>query len=75
MKNLLSNPDPPFYDVASFCAAHQISRAYLYTLWSDGKGPRRTKLGRRTLITGQAAQAWRRKLEQETGEPEQRPAG
>lgn len=58
--------DPPAYTVARFCEQHHISRSYLYELWRDGRGPRRTKLGRRTLITGEAAAAWRLRMERET---------
>lgn len=58
--------DPPTYTVDAFCKAHHISRAYLYQLWTEGRGPRRTKLGRRTLISGESAAAWRRRMEEET---------
>ena len=56
--------DPPVYEVPAFCEAHGISRGYLYALWSEGRGPRRMKLGRRTLISGEAAADWRRQLEE-----------
>lgn len=62
--------DPAAYTVSSFCEEHHISRSYLYRLWSEGRGPRRTKLGRRTLISGEAAAAWRRQMEAETLERE-----
>lgn len=58
--------DPATYTVASFCEAHNISRSYLYWLWAEGRGPRRTKLGRRTLISGEAAAEWRLRMEAET---------
>lgn len=58
--------DPPTYTVDAFCEAHHISRAYLYQLWNEGLGPRRTKLGRRTFISGEAASEWRRRLEEQT---------
>ena len=58
--------DPPVYSVPAFCQAHGISRGYLYELWKAGSGPRRTKLGRRTLISGEAAVEWRRQMEAET---------
>jgi hypothetical protein len=58
--------DPPLYNVSAFCEAHDISRGYLYQLWTEGRGPRRTKLGRRTVITGEAAAEWRRRMERET---------
>jgi len=58
--------DQPTYTVNAFCKAHHISRAFLYRLWSQGRGPDRTKLGRRTLITGEAAARWRRRMEEAT---------
>lgn len=58
--------DPPIYTVETFCEAHHISRSYLYRLWSEGQGPKRTKLGRRTLISREAAAEWRRRMEAET---------
>lgn len=61
--------DPPLYNVPAFCEAHDISRGYLYQLWSEGRGPRRTKLGRRTVITGEAAAEWRHRMERETPHP------
>lgn len=60
--------DPPLYNVPAFCEAHDISRGYLYQLWSEGRGPRRTKLGRRTVITGEAAAEWRRRMERATAQ-------
>lgn len=71
MKSTAANsPDPAAYTVSSFCEEHHISRSYLYQLWSEGRGPRRTKLGRRTLISGEAAADWRRRMEAETREQE-----
>ena len=49
------------YGVGPFCEAHDISRAYLYKLWSQGKGPIYIQLGRRRLITAEAAAEWRRR--------------
>lgn len=62
--------DPVTYTVSSFCEAHGISRSYLYRLWSEGRGPVRTKIGRRTLISGEAAAAWRRRMQAQTLERE-----
>ena len=62
--------DPATYTVPGFCREHHISRSYLYRLWNEGRGPRRTKVGRRTLISGEAAAAWRRRMEAETTEQE-----
>jgi predicted DNA-binding transcriptional regulator AlpA len=51
------------YTVAEFCAAHKISRSKLYELWRAGIGPRRVKVGAKSLITGESAYEWRRQLE------------
>jgi hypothetical protein len=47
------------YSVTDFCKAHSISRAYLYLLLKTGRGPRLMKVGRRTLISAEAALEWR----------------
>ena len=65
--------DPATYTVTGFCREHNLSRSYLYQLWSEGRGPRRLKIGRRTLISGEAAADWRLRMERET--EEQAPSG
>jgi hypothetical protein len=55
--------DPPIYSVSDFCKAHCIARSFLYLLLREGRGPRLTKLGRRTLITREAAAEWRAQME------------
>lgn len=55
----MSDLEPLFYDVNSFCAASQISRSFFYKLSRAGKGPAVTKLGNRTVISTAAAKAWR----------------
>ena len=54
--------DPPAYSVSEFCAAHRIARGTFYKLLKAGEGPQIVKVGRRTLIPGEAAFAWRQKL-------------
>ena len=49
--------------VDEFCEAHRICRATVYNLWRDDIGPDRVKVGRRTLITVEAAARWRAQLE------------
>jgi len=49
---------PAAYSVTSFCEAHTISRALLYKLWKEGKGPHFAKVGRRVLISQTDATAW-----------------
>jgi hypothetical protein len=51
--------------VAEFCQTHRISRGTLYKLFGQGVGPTAVKIGRRTLISSEAAQEWRRRMEQE----------
>lgn len=54
------------YTIAQFCEAHCIGRTHLYHVIKAGKGPRLIKLGRRTLISAEAAADWRRDLEKAT---------
>lgn len=54
------------FSVAEFCRAHSISRGTFYALLKEGRGPTISKVGRRTLISAEAAEAWRRRMEQET---------
>ena len=49
--------------VAEFCAEHGISRALFYLLLARGDGPKVMKVGRRTLISAEAANEWRSRLE------------
>ena len=54
---------PEVFDVNSFCASHKISRATFYQLVKSGKGPRLTKIGKRTLISKESAADWRHRME------------
>lgn len=57
----------PCYTVPEFCAEHGgISKVFFYSLIKQGKGPRLMKVGRRTLITAEAAAEWRQRMERET---------
>ena len=49
--------------VAEFCRDNCISRSLFYKLQREGKGPRIMKVGRRTLITSDSANEWRKALE------------
>ena len=54
----------PAFTVAEFCEAHgRISRTLFYSLIKNGKGPRLMKIGRRTLVSQEAAADWRREME------------
>ena len=54
------------YEVDGFCEDHELSRAFLYKLWKQGKGPKKTKIGRKTLISEEAAAEWRARMESES---------
>lgn len=58
----------PVSTVAEFCADHRIGRTLLYQLIKDGKGPALMKVGRRTLISAEAAADWRKRMENNTAE-------
>jgi hypothetical protein len=48
--------------VNGFCREHGISRAHFYNLLKRGDGPVIMKVGRRTLISTEAAAEWRRRM-------------
>jgi len=50
--------------IKQFCADHGISRSFFYKLIQQGRGPRVTKLGARTLVSAEAAAVWRAMMEQ-----------
>jgi predicted DNA-binding transcriptional regulator AlpA len=56
---------PLAFSVAAFCAAHGISRSLFYELQKAGRGPRILRVGRRVLITLEAAAEWREQLSKE----------
>ena len=51
------------YSVSDFCRAHGISRALFYKLLRKGRAPCIMKVGRRTLISQEAAEEWQRQME------------
>ena len=53
----------PIYSVREVCGLFGISRALFYKLRQEGRGPAVIKLGKRTLISNEALQAWWRSLE------------
>ncbi len=54
---------------AEFCLEHGISRGLFYRLLREGCGPRVMKAGRRTLVSYEAAEEWRRRMEHESNPP------
>jgi len=57
-----SDPGEAF-SIATFCKRYGISRALFYKLQKNGKAPRSFKLGRRVLITRDAAREWLRAMD------------
>lgn len=51
------------YDIPDFCHFHKISRSLFYKLLKQNLGPRLMRIGKRTLITEEAAAEWRRTME------------
>ena len=57
----------PCYTVNEFCAEHGgISRVLFYKLLKENRGPRLMKVGRRTMVTAEAAADWRKQMERES---------
>jgi predicted DNA-binding transcriptional regulator AlpA len=53
---------PLAFSVRGFCAAHGISRTLFYKLLQSGDGPEVFRVGRRILISSEAAAEWRERL-------------
>jgi hypothetical protein len=56
--------DPLAFSIPEFCRRHGISRAHFYNVSKNGHGPALMRVGRRTLISAEAAAEWRRRMEQ-----------
>ena len=52
------------FSIPEFCRRHGISRAHVYNLSKSGDAPVVMRVGRRTLISAEAAAAWRRRMEE-----------
>ena len=52
------------FSIAEFCRRHGISRGHFYNLWKTGDAPVVMRVGRRTLISAEAAALWRRRMEE-----------
>ena len=53
--------DRDAYSIAEFAKRHSLSRSYVYELLARGEGPAVLAIGRRRLITREAAADWRRR--------------
>jgi excisionase family DNA binding protein len=54
---------PRALTIDDFCRAFGLGRSTIYRLIQQGAGPRVMKVGRRTLISVEAADEWRRQME------------
>lgn len=54
------------FSIKEFCELHAISRSLFYVLREKGEAPRMMKVGRRTLISAEAAAEWRKNMEHMT---------
>lgn len=59
---------PQTYTITEFCDTHHVGRSTFYELVRSGKGPRLMKVGKRTLISAEAAAEWRRRMEEQPTE-------
>ena len=63
------------FSISEFCRRHGISRAHFYNLSKSGDAPVVMRVGRRTLISAEAAAAWRRRMEEADHEASARTPG
>jgi len=54
------------YSIREFCAAHRLSESMYFKLRNQGLGPDEMEVGRRRLISYEAASVWRREREVKT---------
>ena len=59
--------------IAEFCASHGFSRAMFYKLMAQGLGPETFRVGRKVLISAEAAARWRRQRTQSARQPAAQP--
>jgi len=60
------------FSIPQFCRRHNISESFFHKLQRGGLGPRTMRIGARTLISAEAATAWRRAREAASTEPHRR---
>jgi predicted DNA-binding transcriptional regulator AlpA len=51
------------FTLREFCNAHRISRATFYNLLNRGTAPKVMRVGRKVMVSREAATNWRRELE------------
>jgi hypothetical protein len=62
MSEQVSYPtDPDAFSIRQFCDRHNISESFFFKLQARGEGPATIAVGKRRLITREAARAWRKR--------------
>jgi len=51
------------FSINEFCQNYGFSRAKFYLLLNEGRAPKIMKIGRRSLISREAADRWRKAME------------
>lgn len=59
MNDAVDLPEKLAFSVRDFCALHDITRSTFYVLKARGEAPDVIRVGRRTLISKEAALRWR----------------
>lgn len=72
MRGTMSSTSSDERSVEGFCRRWSISRATFYNLKRRGLAPAIMKLGTRTIVSPEAEEAWRLRMEAETAAQEQR---
>ncbi len=54
------------FSIEQFCQAHGISIDLYFKMQRQGLGPKTMKVGARTIISAESAEAWRREREAHT---------
>ena len=57
---------PKAHSIKAFCEAHSISRNLFYTLKKQGLAPKMIHVGKRRLITEEAATEWRQMMQSQS---------
>src|SRR5256885_10624983 len=59
-QGLAARAEPLAFTVDEFAEAFRLSRATVYNMWRDGRGPAKMRVRGRVLISREAADRWRR---------------
>ena len=58
------------YSISRFCENHNISRGMFYLLTERNEAPKTMRVGRRVLISDEAATEWRKRMEESSNSGE-----